>query len=481
MKRTHFLFWIILTFALGALSTYAVVTISKYGVYGLKERLGIQGVAIFLEDSKFGASDPVMPVFVGNEDFPTNNLEEINPEDIPRKTIPVSSRGRVVAINLDQMKLFLYDDGDVVNEFQIHSKGIKNSLWDVPPGEYSVQYKNKDYFSPVAKTWMPYTVQFFNDFYIHGWPHLTDGDLVDDDFVAGAIRLSSKDAKEVYEFSRIGTDIVVTSSIPTKFQNRDVTGSYKQKDDGKRVLNVASRSYIVADIDTGQILFEEDSDRIYSFASISKLLTALTSLETLDQSEETKISQRAINTRGDQGRLRTGQKWQVGELLYPLLLESSNDAAEAIAEHNDRSEFMSDMNGIARSIGMSTAVFNDPSGLSIGNAGTAKDLLRLAEHIYNYKSYIFNVTQHKKYEIDGTTWYNNNPYKNDDEWLGGKNGLTTAAGHTLLSILNLELANGEKRNIIFVVLKSNDEDRDTRLLQSYVEKYVEFIPFESKE
>lgn len=477
MKKTHFLFWIIVTFALGALSTYAIVTVSKYGVYGLKEKLGFQGVAIFLEDNRFGSSDAPPPVFFGNEDFPTNNKEIIESEDITRKTIPVSDNGKVIVINLDRMRLFLYDDGKIKDEFQIHSKGITNSLWDAPPGKYGVQYKNKDYFSPIAKAWMPYSVQFFNDYYIHGWPHYTGGDLVDDDFVAGAIRLSSKDAKEVFDFSTIGTDIVVVSSIPTKFQNRDVTGSYILKDEGKKIPNVASRSYIVADIDTGQILFEENSDKVYSFASISKLLTALTSLETLDQNEITEISRRAINTRGEQGRLRFGQEWQVGELMYPLLLESSNDAAEAIAEHVDREKFMADMNGIAHSIGMSTASFNDPSGLSIGNAGTAKDLLRLAEHIYNYKSYIFNTAQNKRYSINGTTWHNNNPYKNDEEWLGGKNGLTTAAGHTLLTILRLELANGETRNIVFVVLKSNDEDRDTRLLQSYVEKYVEFVPF----
>lgn len=478
IRRTRFLLLILLAFSIGGGAVYSIFTFSSYSWYGVKQKLGLQSEVIFLGDNRFGASEQPLPTFEGHEVFPTSNNDTIDPGSIPQRITPVPRHGKVIVANLDQMKLFLYDDGTIEDEFTIHSKGVSKSLWDVPPGEYTVQYKSKEYFSPVADTWMPYTVQFFNDFYIHGWPKYTDGSLVNDDFVAGAIRLSTKDARDVYEFAQIGADIVVVSSVPSQYRDPVVSGTYSQKDDGKYLPNLASRSYLVADIDTGQVILEYRSDRVYPIASISKLMTALVSLEVYDQLEDTTVSYQAVATRGEQGRLRAGQHWHVGELLYPLLLESSNDAAEALAEHIDHYQFMETMNGTAQAIGMTDTHFNDPSGLSIGNSSTAQDLFRLARHIYTYKSYIFNIAQLPRYSLKGTTWYNNNPYRNDDEFLGGKNGLTSAAGHTLLTVLDAELANGERRNLAFVVLKSDDEDRDTRLLQSYVRRHVEFTPFE---
>lgn len=480
IKRKKFWALLFVAFFVGMFLTYTFNSFQQYGFYGLKNIFGIKNQVVFLENpnsTSFFTESEI--VFEGHEEFPTSNDDFIEPDEIQRKIVPVNDHRRSIVLNLDLMKMFLYDKGEIVDQIEIQSKGIQNSLWDTPPGQYSVQYKTDEYFSPVADVWMPHVVQFYNDFYIHGWPYDKDGELVKEDFKAGAIRLSSKDAQTVYDFSKIGSEVIVISSVPSRFKNNEIVGDYIVTDNFRYLPRLKSNSYLVADINTGQILIEEDADDEHAIASISKLMTALVSMDTQDQLEETRISGRAVNTRGDQGELTEGDRWNIHELMYPLLLESSNDAAEAISEHKDRDKFIEDMNGFAKSIGMVDTSFSDPSGLSSQNVSTAYDLLRLAHHIYSYKSYIFSISQLKDYSSKGLTWKNNNPYRNDEEYLGGKNGLTNAAGHTLLTVLDIEFKNGERRDLVFIVLQSDDEDSDTRLLQSYVERNVEFQPFEN--
>lgn len=480
MRKTQTIVLLILAFVIGGTSVFFLTTYIRFGSYGVKQALGLKTDAVFLNDSTFGAPDldqEHYPKFEGNEDFPTQNSPTLSLENISRKLVSVPSRGRVVVVNLDHGKVFLYNRGDIVDEFVIKSKPIPGSPWETPPGLYEVQYKTEEHFSTVANANMPYTVQFFGNYYIHGWPHDMEGNLVDENFVAGAIRLSSKDAEKVYEFSRIGTDVIVVSSVPSQFQNREITGDYNLLDEGLQIPRLSSRAYMVADIDTGQVLYEYNADRVYAIASVTKLMTALVALESYDQLEETKISRSAVATRGDQGGLKAGQKWLLGDLLYPLLMESSNDAGEALAEHVDRIDFIEAMNGYAKAIGMPHTAFNDASGLSAGNTSTVRDLEQLAEHIYHYKSYILSITQMDKYGINRVNWRNNIPFHGEDSFLGGKHGLTTAAGHTAVTIHDVRLENGEHRNLVFVVLQSENEERDTERLIDYIEEYASFEPF----
>ncbi|MCD8495159.1 MAG: hypothetical protein LRY46_03635 [Candidatus Pacebacteria bacterium] len=103
---------------------------------------------------------------------------------------------------------------------------------------------------------------------------------------------------------------------------------------------IQARSYLVADLETGHILLEKDSTRILPIASITKLMTALVTIDRLPRETITSVSRRALNTGGGlRGNLSQGQQLSLNELIYPLLLTSSNEASEVIAETYGRTFF----------------------------------------------------------------------------------------------------------------------------------------------
>lgn len=237
--------------------------------------------------------------------------------------------------------------------------------------------------------------------------------------------------------------------------------------------DVGSSAYIVADVDTGEVIVEKNSNDIYPIASVTKLMTALVSLEDLDQSETTKVSNKAINTLGTSGLLKPGEKIKVSDLIYPLLLVSSNDAAEVLAEHRGRDKFMSLMNQKAEELKMSNTNYNDPSGLSGDNYSTAKDLFSLTHYLFNKHRTVFNITTLDKYSLDGRTWSNANyRFSKRDDYLGGKTGYTDKAKRTGVSIFSVPFEDYENRNIAIILLKTNNRTEDINNILDYLKQNV---------
>ncbi len=238
---------------------------------------------------------------------------------------------------------------------------------------------------------------------------------------------------------------------------------------------VGASSYVVADVDTGEIIVEKNSEEIYAIASVTKLMTALVSLEELDQNETTKVSVKATNTLGTSGMLKQGEKIKISDLLYPLLLVSSNDASEALAEHEGRSSFMQKMNEKAKEIGMQKTNYDDPSGLSGDNYSTAKDLLALTYYLFNKHKTVFNITTLDKYSLGGRTWSNANyRFSRRDDYLGGKTGYTDKAKRTGVSIFSVPFEDYDNRNIAIILLKTDNRTADINNILDYLSKNVYF-------
>jgi hypothetical protein len=170
-------------------------------------------------------------------------------------------------------------------------------------------------------------MQFFGNFFIHGWPYYPGGKQVPEGYSGGCIRLADADAQEIYEFVDVGTAVVIRGGKEEVEETATTTpGSYRTLGSAK-VPRLSAQSYLIADLDTGDIILEKDKDVVRPIASITKLMTAIVSLEVVNQFRETTISDEAEDTYGAQGGVRAGQTMMVRDLLYPLLLSSSNDAA----------------------------------------------------------------------------------------------------------------------------------------------------------
>ncbi len=246
-------------------------------------------------------------------------------------------------------------------------------------------------------------------------------------------------------------------------------------------VRLSAQSYLVADLEKGTIFKEKSPEKVFPIASVTKLMTAIISLENIPQNQIATVSKKAFSTYGDEGGLRTDEKIKIGDLLYPLLIESSNDASEVLAEHIGRPAFLDLMNNKARALGMTNTYFDDPTGLSEDNVSTARDLVILGEYVRTYHPEILARTKVATYSVKKVagrrahTWYNHNKFVRvaDSSYKGGKNGyipeaLQTGVSFFDLPIKNKETGKAEKRPVIVVVLKSSDRYRDFSALASYV-------------
>lgn len=239
----------------------------------------------------------------------------------------------------------------------------------------------------------------------------------------------------------------------------------------RRMAKISSLSYLVADLETGKVLFSKNINQQLPIASITKLMTAIVADETLGLDTRTVVTGDAINTYGTQGNLKKGEAYSVLELFYPLLLESSNDAAEALAYTEDRKSFIADMNGKAKSIGLLNTAFEDASGLSAHNISTVTDLFRLTQYISRYRNYILEISTEKKKELGKKEWFSNSRFRSDRDYVGGKNGYTDEAQKTQV-VLFEEDFDGDKRKIVYIVLRSTDVGYDIKMLRDFVHKNV---------
>lgn len=235
----------------------------------------------------------------------------------------------------------------------------------------------------------------------------------------------------------------------------------------EEVINLPAKAYVIFDVKTGQILSSNNSDVILPIASVTKLITAVTVMDDFLLSATATIKNEDIATEGEAGKLQAGEEYSYRELLFPLLLESSNDAAVAFERMTD-GDLIKKMNTFSGSIGAQNTKFSDASGLSSLNVSTASDLALISSYIYKNKPEVFDVTRLSKYIGTYTGWINNNPVLSEN-YLGGKHGYTESALKTIVSIFEEDFGT-EKKEIGYVVLGSNDLRADIKTLRKFVTK-----------
>jgi len=127
-------------------------------------------------------------------------------------------------------------------------------------------------------------------------------------------------------------------------------------------------------------------DRILPIASLTKIMTALIVLENIGLDEITIISEKAVKAYGERGGLIVKEKISIRNLLHTLLMESSNDAAIALAEAVEEKTgrlFISLMNEKVDQMGLVSTRFSDPSGFNSTNISTVREIIEIVKHSFN--------------------------------------------------------------------------------------------------
>ena len=144
--------------------------------------------------------------------------------------------------------------------------------------------------------------------------------------------------------------------------------------DGPRLT---ARAAIIVDATSGEVIWDRNGSEPLPPASTTKIMTAILAIESGRLDETVRVSEHAAETAPSKINLKPGQRLRVRSLLYALLLNSANDAADVIAEGLAGSEgdFADLMNAKARQIGATTAHFVNPHGLTApGHRASARDL-----------------------------------------------------------------------------------------------------------
>jgi len=235
---------------------------------------------------------------------------------------------------------------------------------------------------------------------------------------------------------------------------------------------VGAKAYLVGDLNTGEVILSKNQTEKFPIASVSKLMTALVTKEITGEDDTTQITKQALDAEGKNGGLWNGEKIKTLDLLYPLLLESSNDAAEALAIHFDRDNFISKMNQEAERLKMTDTKYEDPSGLSPNNQSTVADMFKLVGYLTQQQEDLIKITALRSYSTKKHSWSNINQFIRNEDYMGGKSGYTDRAKQTVVSLFSLPLGESGVRPIAITLLQSNDRKKDVETILQYLKKNI---------
>jgi len=240
---------------------------------------------------------------------------------------------------------------------------------------------------------------------------------------------------------------------------------------------ISAKAAIAIDLNSEQqknnILYQKNSNQKLPIASLTKIMTAVIAIEELNLEEVIKISKNSVFTDGDNGGLIIEEELILKNLLYVMLVESSNDAAMAVANDNGQiqyTNFIALMNEKAKELGLNNTYFTDPSGLSEENQSTVLEMANLVKYALNLPllSEILRTQKTTINSLDNKFIHNlintNKLLGKIPIILGGKTGFTTEAGGCMLTFSNIN-----NNYLITVVLGSKNREDDTEKLINWAQ------------
>ncbi len=233
-------------------------------------------------------------------------------------------------------------------------------------------------------------------------------------------------------------------------------------------LDLTAKSSILIEASTGEILSEKNSDEKLAPASMTKIMTMLLIMESLEKNEysledKVNLSTNAASMGGSQVFLEAGSELKVKELLKAIAIASANDAAVAMAEYTAGSteSFVNLMNEKAASLGCTNTTFKNVHGLDAeGHLTTAKDMSIMARELLKHEEILTFSSIYEEFlnKPDGSsTWMVNTnkliKYYNGLDGL--KTGFTKNAGYCLT-------ATAKRNNMRLISVVMNEPTTEKR-------------------
>ena len=234
---------------------------------------------------------------------------------------------------------------------------------------------------------------------------------------------------------------------------------------------VSAKAALVYDLSEQKALFSKNPKERFPMASLTKIMTAIIALESPKEGDRYAVTQADLVGENSMG-LSGGEIFSLEELTYGLILTSGNDAAETLASNYPvgRDKFIEAMNNKAKSLGLESTHFTNPTGLEGDGQQytTAYDLLVITKYAMRFplfKTVVGTFDYHIPYSNNHKEFYLENETNLLTSYpgvIGVKDGYTPEAGLCLVTFLNYK-----NHKIIGIILGSDNRRQEMKDLLDY--------------
>jgi len=114
-------------------------------------------------------------------------------------------------INLRNMVFDTFENGEFRKRYPVIAAGNPR-ISPTPIGEFQILAKHKNAFSNLSQVWMPWSMRFYKNYFIHEVPYYRSGHKVKSRYSLGCLRLSKDDAQEIYEWTDLRTKVQIVNT-----------------------------------------------------------------------------------------------------------------------------------------------------------------------------------------------------------------------------------------------------------------------------
>jgi D-alanyl-D-alanine carboxypeptidase (penicillin-binding protein 5/6) len=268
-------------------------------------------------------------------------------------------------------------------------------------------------------------------------------------------------------YSVILTSIVAIFAVTAAFRSFQFIASNNLPALVSGPSTLTTDTWGLFDVESGKVLTGNNVTKGMPIASVTKLFTAEAVLRSAKKDEKFYVTYPDIATEGRAGKLYYGEEVTPYTLLFPLLIESSNDAGVAIKRHLG-DEYTSSIDLLKTDLNLSSTTISDPTGLSSRDYSSVSDLSKFYAYLKHTHPHILDITQLRMYIDDNSGYINNDPAREFTNFKGGKHGYTDEAGRTFVGSFMLD-----GKEVGVVLLHSSDLRHDLSIILDYGKSYTQ--------